>query len=181
MGRSNWSYEASGIVDATPEAIMIWWFHRDRADDVLKFAEKIGATETSSTQEMEGEVRIRTYQWKNRRGWTFRHKTEAQLTPEGLAARRDDRFVADLGDVMTYRTPRGTEMTQACAGRIEFLPLADGSTKVKAVHNHTLDGGKWLWRVGTENRERSNTLALFRDYIARCQKSVGLSSTASPD
>ena len=60
MGRSEWSYELSETVNANPEAVMAWWFDSDRAEDFLRFAEKIGAIETSFSETIEDGVRVRT-------------------------------------------------------------------------------------------------------------------------
>lgn len=86
-------------------------------------------------------VRVRTYLWKDRRGWSYRHRYETHLTQNGMAARTNDRFVAPSGDVVNYKTRLGVEMTKTCVGQTEFTPLAADGTRVTAVHNHSLDGG----------------------------------------
>jgi hypothetical protein len=178
MGRSEWSYVLSGIVNANPEAVMAWWFHPDRAEDFLRSAKKIGAIDAALAESIEDEVRVRTYLWKDRRGWTYRHRMETHLAEDGLAVRTGDHFIAPRGDVESYKSPTGAEMTKTCVGRIAFTPLAEGGTKVWVLHNHSLVGGAWLWRIKMERDDRSNTEAAFRDQIDRCQNMQGSPSYA---
>jgi hypothetical protein len=98
--------------------------------------------------------------------WTYQHRAQVH----GVSQLSDDRFVVPTDDVVTIESPRGKDMmTKMCVGRMEFIAVAEGGTKVKAFHQHSLDGGRWFWRVKSENQDRANTLAMFRDSIARCQ------------
>lgn len=178
MGRSQWSFEVSGTVKANPEAVMAWWFHPDRARDFLSFAEKIGATDTAFAESVEHGVRVQTYLWKDRRGWSYRHRYETHLTQDGVAPRINDHFVATGDGVVAYKSPSGAEMTKTCVERTQFTPLADGATKVTVAHNHSLVGGAWLWRIKMERMDRNNTDAAFRDWIERIQNMEGSTSDA---
>jgi hypothetical protein len=176
MARSQWSYETTGTVYADTEAVMAWWFHPDRAEDFLSFAEKIGALETSFEESIEDGARIRTFQWKDRRGWTYSHRAESRLAANGMAARKDDHFIAPASDVVRYKSPTGKEMTKTCVGRIEFSPLNTGRTKISTFHDHSLVGGTWPRRLRMVRLDRSNTEASFRDWIDRCQTTAGPTS-----
>lgn len=159
---------------------MAWWFHPDRAEDVLRYAEKSGAVDTAFSESDRDGVRVRTYLWKDRLGWAYRHRAETHLAPDGRAERSGGRFVAPTGDTVSYTSPRGEGMTKTCVGRIEFAPLPGGSTEVRAFHSHSLEGGRWFWRVKTENQDRANTVAMFHDTIDRCQEILGSSSDNQP-
>jgi hypothetical protein len=176
--RSEWSYQISGIVNTSPEAVMAWWFHPDRAKDFLAFAEKIGAIDAAFSELIEDGVRVRTYLWKDRRGWSYRHRHETHLSQDGMAPRIDDHFIATGSGVVGYKSPTGAETTMTCFERTAFSPLAAGGTKVRAVHEHSLAGGAWLRRIKMERPDRANTQAAFRDWIDRCSKTEGSTSDA---
>jgi hypothetical protein len=160
---------------------MAWWFHPDRAEDLLRIAAKNGAVGSTYAETIEDGVRVRTYQWKDRRGWTYSHHAETHLTPHGMAAQREGRFVAPVGDVVTYVSSKGKAMTKTCVGRIEFTPLAGGGTKVEAFHSHSLEGGSWLRRMQSEMTDRTQTEEAFREWIDECQKAEGTTPDNSLD
>ncbi len=157
---------------------MAWWFHPDRAEDLLAFAAKHGAVERSYAEAIHG-VRVRTYHWKDRRGWTYSHRAETPLGPDGMPQHRDDRFIAPIGDVVNYKSLRGREMTKACVGRTEFTLVPGGGTKIDTFHSHTLEGGSWFRRVKSEMTDRTQTAEAFRDLIDHSQKATGTTSDTS--
>ena len=132
-----------------------------------------------SQRRSENGARLRTYRWRDRRGWSYSHRDEVHLDGTGMARPKDDHFEAPGGDVVRYSSPKGKEMTKVCIGSVDFVPLDPGHTKVTAIHKHSLEGGTWPWRIRMENADRGNTAAAFRDWIDRCRKMAGSASDSS--
>jgi hypothetical protein len=170
-------FETAATIHASPEAVMAWWFHPDRKDDLQTSMDNVGAHDFLFANSDTDGVRVRTAEWTDRRGWKHHHQIEAHLAPNGVAERQNDRFVAPISDVVTYRRPGGDNdtRTMACNGRIEFISLAGGDTEVRAFHSHTLTGWPWLQRSSRRKAFRKNTESLFVDSVDRCR-----AATTSP-
>jgi hypothetical protein len=175
--QSEWSYTTSGVVDATPQSVMNWWFHPDRRTDLQKRIEALGTSDVSVTESTTDGLRVRIAHWKGKRGSDHHHHAETTLGIDGLAALDGDRFVAPVSDVVSLLTPSGLKMTRTCSGRIEFVPLTDGAIEVSMVHSHVLVGGGWFQRRSHHRSEQANTERMFRESIARCQAAVGRSAS----
>jgi hypothetical protein len=161
---------------------MAWWYHPDRREDFRKRIEGTGARDFSLTESTTDGMRVRTAQWKDRRGGEQRHYIETRLGPTGMAARSGDRFIAPGRDVVTYQPPWRRSVTVSCNGRIEFIPRSSGETEIRAFHDHTMTGGLWLqhWcfrKCSPKAQERQ-----FVEQIDRCRAATSLSiSTGQPD
>jgi hypothetical protein len=151
---------------------MAWWFSPDRLGEFRQRIEGAGAQDLSVSESTNDGVRLRTAQWKDRRGWENHHQVETHLGEHGLPERHGDRFIAPASDVVSYQASYGQRVTITCHGQIEFLPHASGVTEVIAAHNHTMTGGAQL-RWTLPKRTRKNTDLLFREWIERCQAAVG--------
>jgi hypothetical protein len=128
VGHPEWSYQTAGMVNASAERVMAWWFHPDRRAEFQDHIEKAGGRDVSVTQSMSDGVRIRIVNFKDRRGWVQRHQVETRLAPDGIPARDGDRFVAPGGDVVSYSPPSGGEITITCIGQVEFIPQVSAVT-----------------------------------------------------
>lgn len=170
MGQLAWPRETSGIVNASPERVMSWWFDPARRNDVRGRIEKTGATDLSLTVSTTDGVRVRTMTWKDRRGWVHHHQSEWHLDHGGLAPRSGDQFIVLASETVSFQHPRGTKIGFSCTGRILFVPQVGGSTQVAVVHSHTTDGGNWFQRRYI--RRSDQTSQLDEDWIALCRAAV---------
>jgi len=158
---------------------MAWWFDPDRRGEFQLRLETSGATDVSVTESIANGSRTRDSHWKDRRGWEQNHHVETKLTPAGVGARDEDRFVAPTSDVINSRSPRGERREVTCSGVIEFVPQATGDTEISVLHHHTAVVGASAWIVRRVERmlERRNTDRLFRERVARCQAGLGRADT----
>lgn len=177
VGHSEWTYQTAGIVNASPERIMAWWYHPDRRAEFQDRLETAGHLDVSVTESMSDGVRVWIVCFKDRRGWVQHHQIETHLTPDGTATRDGDRFIAPSGDVVNYDTPDGQTLTTTCTGQIEFIPQASGESEISVVHHHKLVGGSWLRRWSMRRSEPRNSDRVFQESIIRCQAAVGRSAT----
>jgi hypothetical protein len=179
---TTWSIEERATVVASPEEVMGWWLHPDRRDDFRDRTEGRGATNFSVTETITDGLRVRTFSWTDRRGWEHQNQIETSLDSNGMAPRRGDRFVADTHDTIDLRGPKGQATHVDCTGRVEFIPLNSGSTEVRMLHNHSLDGGgNWLRRRMIRDADRQHLARVFRQMIEKCQASIDPSSRSRID
>jgi hypothetical protein len=146
----------SGRVDASPKAVMAWWFHPDRREEFRDRLERSGARDVSVSGSRDGDTAVLETAYRNRQGKRVRQRQERRLTPEGLAPPSGDSFVAESTEITIKETQSGREITRTCVGRLEFIPQSDGSTQVVSVHRHALTGGRWAERLG--NRRGDGTV-----------------------
>jgi hypothetical protein len=177
VGKLEWSFKTSGMVNASPEHVMAWWFDPERRVDFQKRVEASGASDVSRKESVAEGVRISVSRWKDRRGWDYDHHVETKLTGDGVAASDGDRFVAPVMEIRSYRSPSGRRGTVTCSGRIEFVPQAGGRTEVSVLNHHTQERveGVWIARWVQRTQERVNTDHAFRKRVAQCQTAVGQS------
>jgi hypothetical protein len=162
----------SALVDASPEAVMAWWFHPDRSEEFRDRLERSGARDVSVSESIHGDIAVLNVDYRNRRGKSVHQRKERRLTPEGMAPRNGDRFVAESTDILIKETQRGREITRTCAGRIEFIPQSDGSTKVVSIHRHVLSGGTWGERLGNQRGDADLQSRQFAELIDGCRAAV---------
>jgi hypothetical protein len=162
----------SARVDASPEAVMVWWFHPDRWEEFRDRLERSGARDVSVSGSKDGDIVVLNTAYRNRLGKSVHQRQERRLTPEGKAFPSGDRFVAESTDILIKETQSGREITRTCAGRIEFIPQSDGSTQVVSVHRHALTGGTWAERL--DNRRGGGALQSrqFAELIDGCRAAV---------
>lgn len=173
MGQLSWSIETAGIINASPERVMSWWFDPGRwNDDVPYRLEKLGVTDISQTASTANGVRLRTVTWKDRNGWDYHQQMESHQDPSGMAPRNGDRFTASATGTLSFCHPRiwrGRKIGYSCIERTDFVPQGDGSTQVIITHSHTAAGG-WYQRRHVQKFDR--TRQFDEDHIARCRAAV---------
>jgi hypothetical protein len=175
MGQLAWSIEVAGIVNASPERVMAWWFNPDRKNDFQDRIERTGATDFSLTESTTDGVRVRAATWKDRRGWVHVHRTELHLDPNGMAPRSDDRFIVSASDTVSFQHPRGKKFGLTCTGRIEFVPKNSGSTEIVTIHSHAAAGGTWFQQRSIRRFDLQNgTRQSDEESISRCRAAVSL-------
>jgi hypothetical protein len=162
----------SALVDASPEAVMAWWFHSDRWEEFRDRLERPGARDVSVSGSRHGDIAVLKTAYRNRRDKNVHQRQERRLTPEGMAPPSGDRFVAQSTDILIKETQSGREITRTCAGRIEFIPQSDGSTQVVSVHRHVLTGGTWAERLGTRRGDGALQSRQFAELIDDCHAAV---------
>jgi hypothetical protein len=164
----------SALVDASPQAVMAWWFHPDRREEFRDRLERSGARDVSVSGSGHGDIAVMNAVYQNRRGKSVRQRQERRLTPEGIAPASGDRFVAESTDIMVKETQSGREITRTCAGRIEFIPQSDGSTQVVSIHRHVLTGGTWAERLGNRRGDGALQSRQFAELIDGCRAAVAV-------
>jgi hypothetical protein len=82
-------------VNADPESVVAWWFHRDRWTERLALIEKGGAIDLASTQTRESGMFVRTLRYKSAQGGEFDHRMEANLDESGKPPYEGDRYLAE--------------------------------------------------------------------------------------
>jgi len=173
-GGLGWSIVATGVVNATPEAVMSWWFHPDREGD---FQDRLGLTNVTEFEVSEstddGGVQVRLTSWRDQRGWSQRHRIERHLTAGRLGQAVDGIFTVPCMEVISYEHPTGKTMALQCSGRIDFIPKSGGSTEVVVAHKHHLTGGRWLWRRNLRKSDERNQPDLLQRQIGLCEVALG--------
>jgi hypothetical protein len=162
----------SGRIDASPEAVMAWWFHPDRREEFRERLERSGARDVSVASSREGDTAVLEVAYRNRRGRSVHQRLERLLTPEGMAFPNGDRFVAESREILTKESQSGREITRTCGARIEFVPQSDGSTQVVSLHRHSLKGGTWAERLGNRRGDAAVQSRQFAELIDGCRAGV---------
>ncbi len=162
----------SARVEASPEAIMAWWFHPDRSQEFRDRLERSGASDVSVSDTRYGDIAVLNAAYRNRRGKSVHQRKERRLTPEAMAPLSGDRFVAESTDILVKETQSGRQITRTCAGRIEFIPQSDGSTQVVSVHQHALTGGTWAERLGNRRGDAALQSRQFAELIDGCRAAM---------
>jgi hypothetical protein len=172
VGQLEWTYETTGVVSASPERVMAWWYDPGRSHESLRLMERVVGHKISMTQSTVDDLRIRDLRWKDRQGGDRHHHIETQLSSDGMPLREGDLFVAPGSESFSLQLPSGHEMTRTCEGGMRFLPLPSGATEVSFVHHHILVGGNRLDRWSHSRSERANGHRMFRDLVAQCQNAL---------
>jgi hypothetical protein len=168
-----WSIESAGIVNASPERVMAWWFGPDRKNEFRDRIERTGAKDFSLTEFITDGVRVRDTTWKDGRSWVHLHHTELHLGPDGMAPRTGDRFIASGSETVSFQHPRGKKFGFTCTARVEFVPQTSGATEIVVVHNHATTGGNWLARRLIRRSDlQKGTRQSDEESIARCREAV---------
>jgi len=63
-------------------------------------------------------------------------------------------------------------MNLQCDGRMDFTALQGGSTEIAVIHNHTLTGGRWIWRRNLRRTEQRDVKGTFRKQIEQCEAAL---------
>ena len=152
---------------------MAWWFHPDRKDDLR---ERLGLSHVAdvdvvaSTDDSGARVRVATF--RDRRGWDHRHRTQWQLDPDHQTLASNGRLTVPSVEQVTFDPPKGPRMNLQCDGRMDFTALQGGSTEIAVIHNHTLTGGRWIWRRNLRRTEQRDVKGTFRKQIEQCEAAL---------
>jgi hypothetical protein len=172
MRKSEWSFTNRAVVKASPQSVVAWWSHPERADDFWKHIQQTASGEGTHSETVTDEARLEDSWWTDSRGWKVHHHLETPLTPRE-AGRNDGRFIALGHDVLTIWSPTGAEgMCAMSDAMIQFKLQGAGDTEVKITHKHTVSGPKWRLRRYYRKEQVSSADALFKDLISRCQGAI---------
>ena len=172
VGRLQWSYELSGVVQARPEMVASWWGDSDRAKEFPLFARESGLREISFADSFENEVRVLRLVLMDAKGIEYSHRIEMDLTRNGLFGWNDGIFRMPLRETVSFHSQLGSEMTKTCEALIAIAPIPEDSSAIRAAFEVSLVGGQWLYRRRIKSVDEKSTTALFRDSIDRCQKAL---------
>ncbi len=162
----------TGVVNASPQAVMVWWFHPDRRQEFRDRIERSGGRDVSVVASMEGDLTVTTTTFVNKGGHQVRERQERRLTSEGTAPPNGSRFIAESTEVMTREGPGGHEATRTCQGRMEFVPRPDGSTEVISLHKHVVTGGTFGGRLRYRRVDPAVQSRQFAEMIELCRAAL---------
>jgi hypothetical protein len=181
MEESDLAFELTGSVNASPDAVMEWWYDPERLEERRTRLEETGSNVSLEVEDVDG-IRVTTSHLKDRRGWRQSHRVESHLGPNGRPAQQGDRYIARSRDVARYKPPLGKGVAVSCEGQIEFIPQATGGTEIVVTHRHSVSGGLKNWQRSIAKGEHVNTATQFQETLGQCQAALaGISPELLPD
>lgn len=94
MSRGKWTIRVAARIEANPRAVVSWYRHPDRIEEVLAGLVARGVTDCSVERSFTDSVRILDIRFTTPRGSTNYTRNESQLGPDGqVGSWSGDRFM----------------------------------------------------------------------------------------
>ena len=165
---SKWSVTYSAILDADAMAVIRWWTHPDRLTELLRETERKGGMDVTLSRDEEDEGQGAVLRYRTAKGWEYEHRLRSNFKRDQELIFTDGIFTILTSDFETIRSGQ-CALTATCQATQEFERLGEQSTELFVTHEHTMTGGRWIWRWDRRRFDHTTRKASFEHQVQQCR------------